>query len=173
MFQGSWTSTSVSTFTPDQPELAATLPTKHGQRLHVPKLKPTSYLTYPLRSSPISPPPVLSRAHFSGSSSISLRCDLIDKSPIASFLSSTSHDPRQCLCGLTSGDQISHPERHCIHEEEEPHSSWSMNQTYHGSSSGSELRDAPRADSTPDELSANGQDKKVIDAGLKSLDHCT
>ena len=50
-----------------------------------------------------------------------------------------------------------------------------MNQTNHGSSSGSELHDAPRANSTPDDLnSANGQDKKeVIDAGLRSLDHCT
>ncbi|KUI58909.1 hypothetical protein VP1G_06179 [Cytospora mali] len=49
-----------------------------------------------------------------------------------------------------------------------------MNQIYHGSSSGSELHDAPRsANSSPDASnSANGQDtKEVIDAGLRSLDH--
>ncbi|ROW08599.1 hypothetical protein VPNG_06188 [Cytospora leucostoma] len=48
-----------------------------------------------------------------------------------------------------------------------------MNQPHHGSSSGSELYDAPRATSTPDESNAaNGQGKKeVVDAGLRSLDH--
>lgn len=52
-----------------------------------------------------------------------------------------------------------------------------MNQTNRGSSSGSEPHDAPQGAkslSPADSNSANGQDtKEVIDAGLRSLDHCT
>lgn len=53
-----------------------------------------------------------------------------------------------------------------------------MNRTHHGSGSGSELHGAPPNSNLhkpdPDSALPNGHDAKdeVIDAGLRSLDHC-
>lgn len=51
-----------------------------------------------------------------------------------------------------------------------------MNRTHHGSGSGSELHDAPPNSNLhkPGSAMPNGHEAKgeVIDAGLRSLDHC-